>query len=83
MSENSPQEPTLTITLTVQAWQVIIWHLRQGVYDNVAAALTNIGLQAAQQMEDAQLAERLREEREAIATIKTIQDPLKDERSVH
>lgn len=81
MSEQ--QEPTLTITLTVQAWQVIIWHLRQGVYDNVAAALTNIGLQAAQQMEDAQLAERQREELDALATLKSIEAQPKGDRSVH
>jgi hypothetical protein len=76
-------EPHLTITLTVRSWETIIAHLRAGIYDNVADILTNIGLQATPQMEDAQLQERAREEREALASLKSIQTPPKDERSVH
>lgn len=83
MNETPQAEPTLTITLTVNSWQMIIAHLRAGIYDNVADIITNIGLQAAPQMEDAQLVARVQEEREAIATVKTIQEPPKDERSVH
>jgi hypothetical protein len=52
-----PNEPQLTITLPLSAWSIITAHLQVGVYNAVAAVITNIAAQACPQIEAAQRAE--------------------------